>query len=87
MVLFDSVLVADALGMSSLIKDKSPEELLKALPRLIKSWNFVDANQQPMPITAESLGLLSVDALTVMATVLTEKIQAAVEAKKKATKA
>jgi len=84
-VLYDNILLKDAIGMNDLAVKKTPEEMIKVLPRLIKSWNFVDTEGKAMEITAENLGLLSVDAVAAMAEVLAEKIQAAVEAKKKAT--
>lgn len=80
-VLYDSILVGDALRVEKLATHQSPEELIKALPIFIKSWNFVDETQKPLAIDEKSVGLLSVEAVTTIA----QEVSALVDAKKKPT--
>lgn len=84
-VVYDNVLLKDMVGMDDLIKKQTPEEMIKVLPRLIKSWNFVDAENKPMAVTSENLGLLSVEAVTLMAETIAEAVKKATEHKKKVT--
>lgn len=39
------------------------QQALYLLPRLIKSWNFTDENEQPLAINKESIKMLSADAI------------------------
>lgn len=82
-VLYDSVLVGDAMQIEKMTKESSPEQLIQTLPVFIKSWNFNGEDGKPMPIDAKSIGLLSIEAVTAIA----EEVSKLVEGKKKDTKA
>jgi len=45
-------------------------QALFMLPILIKSWNFTDENEQPLPINAENIKKLDVSALEEMTAVI-----------------
>lgn len=64
--LYESILVKD-LGDTPLIsKESSGADVAKILPKFIKAWNFTDAEGKDLPITAENVGLLRIDALAVL---------------------
>lgn len=73
-VLFDSVLVGDAMKVETMVKNSSPEQMIKTLPIFIKSWNFEGEDGKPMPIDANSIGLLSVEAVAFLAEELAKLI-------------
>lgn len=55
--IYDSVLVNE-LKTVEYGESNSIAGLVLMLPKLIKSWNFTGEDDQPLPITADSLGLL-----------------------------
>lgn len=64
--LYESVLVKD-LGDTPLIgADSKASDVAKVIPLFIKSWNFTDAEGKDLPVTAENIMLLRVDALQVI---------------------
>lgn len=77
-VLYDSVLVGDAMKIEKFSKNSTGEEMLKALPVFIKSWNFVGEDQKPLPVDEKNLGLLSIEAVTAIA----EEVSKLIESKK-----
>ena len=42
------------------IKSPTTKELLSFLPSMIKKWNFTDAENKPLKITAENIGKLKI---------------------------
>lgn len=64
--IYDSILVKDAKSLS--FEGKDPiKHILEALPLFIKSWNFTDEKDQPMPITKENLDFLRIEDLQLLA--------------------
>lgn len=86
-VVYDNVLVGDAIEFDGLSKNPTPGELLKVLPKLIKSWNFTKEDGTPQPITAETIGLLSVESVKIIAEEVAGLITSAITSKKKGTQA
>lgn len=78
--IYDGILFGDAHLLARLTTDPSYENMGRALPKLIKSWNLTDEKNAPLPITEESLKLLSPEAVGAIADECTKFI----EAKKKA---
>lgn len=63
LTMFQGILVKD-LGDVPLIDEKSTvNDIVKVLPKLIKEWNFTDEGGNALPITAENLTLLTVEAI------------------------
>ena len=88
--IFGSLLVGDTLSLSKAdfgkIKEgETPTEdmllqFMDVLPKLIKSWNFTDNNEQPLLVTRENLGFLKAEDLIFMLQQITEFVN---ESKKK----
>lgn len=61
-VVFNSILAGDGESLIALEDNpKSTKLLIELLPKFIKSWNFTDPQEQPLPINAKSLNLLKLD--------------------------
>lgn len=58
-VIYDSVLVSesDIFGELQQNPDK-PSNVLRALPKIIKAWNFTDESGKDLPVNPESLNML-----------------------------
>lgn len=70
-VIYSTVLAGDLDGMDI----QSPDMLgINALPKLIKSWNFTDENNQPLPITLENIKKFPATDITVIAENIAELI-------------
>lgn len=58
--IYDSLIVGDILGVD--YKDQSDlQKVVQTLPKFIKSWNFTDEKEQPLPVTNENLNILKAD--------------------------
>lgn len=55
--IYDSLLLLDMVGYNTDEK-KFVESMVNSLPKFIKSWNFVDEQGNPLPITRENLNFL-----------------------------
>jgi len=63
--IFNSVLARDGDVLMELQKNpESIAKLIKVLPKFIKSWNFQNDKEELLPITSDSINLLSFEALT-----------------------
>ena len=63
--IYDSLLVGDMIK-TNIKADSDIRTAIEILPYMIKSWNFTDEKNNPIPITAENLGFLKADDLTVI---------------------
>jgi len=61
LVIYGSVLLRDRAAIGIQAGDSEDTIGLKSVPAMIKSWNFTDENDQPMPINSDSVGLLTSD--------------------------
>lgn len=77
--IYNGILFGDAHLLASLQGEPSFENMGKALPKLIKSWNLTDEADKTLPISVESLNLLSPDAVAHIAA----EVTAFIELKKK----
>lgn len=60
---YEGILVKD-LGDVPMITEKSTVgDVIKIIPKLVKSWNFTDEKNQSLPVNEKTLGLLNLDAL------------------------
>lgn len=71
--IYDSILVKDA-DLNFTGDTKDIDMILKSLAKFIKSWNFVNEKKEPWPIDNNSLGLLSVEAITELSQEITKFI-------------
>lgn len=55
--IYDSLLVKE-LKSIDYNGENTLQALIAMLPKIIKSWNFVGDDDQPLPVTSDSLGLL-----------------------------
>lgn len=55
--IYDSLLVKE-LKSIDYNGENTLQALVAMLPKIIKSWNFVGDDDQPMPVTSDSIGLL-----------------------------
>lgn len=55
--IYDSLLVKE-LKSIDYNGENTLQALVAMLPKIIKSWNFEGDNDQPLPITSDSIGLL-----------------------------
>lgn len=82
-VIYDDVLFGDAALLAPILEGKhTTEAVMPVLMKLIKEWNFTDKEGVDLPITDETIGRLSIEALTHLA----EAICAAISDKKKEAK-
>jgi len=84
-VIYDGILI-DSFSKVQKLLGATPEtmdvaSLKEALVLMIASWNFVDAQDKPIPVSAEAMSLLNIDALTF----LVSEIAATINDKKKDT--
>lgn len=61
--IYDSLLVGDMI-VEDKTSEKYIENLINVLPKLIKSWNFTDEEEKPLPIDRENLNFLHVADIT-----------------------
>ena len=59
-VIFDSLLLKDFSPVSPTAEN---DNIKKALPKLIKSWNFTDEAGKDMPVTEENVLLLKITSI------------------------
>ena len=71
-VIYDSVLMRDAVASSLDFNNLSNQDQSKMLHLFIKEWNFTDENDQLLPITPENIELLRMDAVTKLSEVIKE---------------
>jgi hypothetical protein len=67
--IFDSLLAKDAFSVG---EKKELGDNLAGLAKMIKSWNFTDEQEKPLPIALESLEILDVETLTELITKINE---------------
>ena len=60
-VIYDGILFGDASGVAALQGEPTVQNMGKVLPKLIKSWNLTDEKDEALPVSEESLNLLSAE--------------------------
>ena len=71
-VIFNSMTTRESDEMVNLDKDPKPSNLLRVLPKLIKSWNFTDDNETVLEINEETLNLFAQEDLIYIANQIKE---------------
>lgn len=62
--IYDGLLVGDMVSFGGSTEGKELELMLLVIPKMIKSWNFTDEKDQPLPITRENLNFMKPEDLT-----------------------
>lgn len=80
-VIYNSPLASDG-DEADALKEQGARTgaVLKFLPKMIKSWNFTDENNNPLPVSPEALNVLSIDTIEFIVNSIVEFAQ---ESKKK----
>lgn len=66
LVLFGSLLLKDIKVLGSANPENKVQVGFESLPFYIKSWNFTDEKDQPLPISATTVDILSANDLNVI---------------------
>jgi len=68
--IYDGIVVKEAMSFNK--DEENSEKSLDLIAKMIKSWNFTDEQEKPLPVNIESLYLFDMESLTELSTQINE---------------